>query len=61
MNTIESKKDICRICLEESVGLDWSTTLLQYYDMSYKDCYYKYTQLEYSGMYKAIVGELWIY
>lgn len=51
MSKIMSKKNTCRICLEDNVGLDWNTTLLEYYDITYKDCYYKYTQLEYLGMY----------
>ncbi|XP_046802249.1 zinc finger protein 701-like [Lucilia cuprina] len=46
MNSQEFKKVICRICLDESVVLDWNDSINDYSDITYKDCYYKYTQLE---------------
>ncbi|XP_065364145.1 zinc finger protein 39-like [Calliphora vicina] len=46
MNSQEFKKNICRVCLDESVVLDWNDTVYSYFDVTYKDCYYKYTQLE---------------
>ncbi|XP_037822276.1 zinc finger protein 429-like [Lucilia sericata] len=46
MNSQEFKKNICRICLDESVVLDWNDSIYGYSEITYKDCYYKYTQLE---------------
>ncbi|XP_065363461.1 zinc finger protein 423-like [Calliphora vicina] len=47
MYSQEFKEHICRICLDESVVLNWNNNLFEYYDITYKDCYYKYSQLEY--------------
>ncbi|KAM7349575.1 uncharacterized protein ACRADG_008449 [Cochliomyia hominivorax] len=47
MNSQEYKKRICRICLDENVILDWNLQLFEKGNITYKDCYYKYTQLDY--------------
>lgn len=49
MNTQELYQNICRICLNENVVLNWNNTLFECYGVTYKDCYYKYTNLEYLG------------
>lgn len=49
MNSFENFQNICRICLNENVILNWNKTLFDSYGVTYKDCYYKYTQLEYLG------------
>lgn len=51
MSCEEFKKNICRICLDENVIIDWNLPLYEDCNMSYKDCYYKYTQLECLGLY----------
>lgn len=50
MNSPEFKDIVCRICLDENVIVDWNNNLIKHNDISYKDCYYKYTQLKELGM-----------
>ncbi|KAM7348350.1 uncharacterized protein ACRADG_007704 isoform 2-T3 [Cochliomyia hominivorax] len=47
MDVLESNNRICRICLDVNVVLNWNNTLIECHDVTYKDCYYKYTQLVY--------------
>ncbi|XP_037822275.1 zinc finger protein 808-like [Lucilia sericata] len=46
MNSSEFKDTVCRICLDEKIAIDWNNRLAEHGDITYKDCYYKYTQLE---------------
>ncbi|XP_037822271.1 zinc finger protein 846-like isoform X2 [Lucilia sericata] len=46
MNYPKNTENICRICLDENVVLNWNNMLFDYYGITYKECYYKYTQLE---------------
>ncbi|XP_065364517.1 zinc finger protein 37-like [Calliphora vicina] len=46
MNAPEFKDTVCRICLDENVVLDWCNTLVEHCNITYRDCYYKYTQLK---------------
>ncbi|KAI8127809.1 hypothetical protein CVS40_2257 [Lucilia cuprina] len=46
MNYHKNTKEVCRICLDENVVLNWNNMLFDYYGITYKECYYKYTQLD---------------
>lgn len=37
---------ICRICMDTETVLDWHEELFESSGLSYRDCYYKYTQLD---------------
>ncbi|XP_073829676.1 uncharacterized protein [Musca autumnalis] len=42
------EEPICRVCMQSHLLLDWNNRLFPFNDckISYKDCYYKYTQIE---------------
>ncbi|KAM7348347.1 uncharacterized protein ACRADG_007703 [Cochliomyia hominivorax] len=45
MNSPEFKNTVCRVCLDEGELFDWGNLLEGHEEITYKDCYYKYTQI----------------
>lgn len=46
---MEPLKSVCRVCLVHKVGINWNNEIEEFCGISYKDCYYKYTQLKEHG------------
>ncbi|XP_037822263.1 zinc finger protein 177-like isoform X3 [Lucilia sericata] len=45
MESSTFNRNICRICLEDNVTVNWNEEIEILCGFSYKDCYYKYTKL----------------
>ncbi|XP_065364488.1 zinc finger protein 2-like [Calliphora vicina] len=46
MDSRKINENLCIICLGDNVILDWNENVAELCNMSYKDCYYKYTKLQ---------------
>ncbi|XP_065365783.1 transcription factor Ouib-like isoform X1 [Calliphora vicina] len=46
MDSRKINENLCVICLDDNVILDWNENVAELCNMSYKDCYYKYTKLQ---------------
>ncbi|XP_037822274.1 zinc finger protein 624-like isoform X2 [Lucilia sericata] len=46
MEPSKFNENICRICLEDNGALNWNEEIEILCGFSYKDCYYKYTELQ---------------
>ncbi|KAI8128067.1 Zinc finger protein 271 [Lucilia cuprina] len=46
MEPLKFKENICRICLEDNGTQNWNEEIEILCGFSYKDCYYKYTELQ---------------
>lgn len=51
MDSLKINENVCVICLDDNVTLDWNENVAELCNMSYKDCYYKYTMLQPSSKY----------
>ncbi|XP_065365784.1 PR domain zinc finger protein 5-like isoform X2 [Calliphora vicina] len=50
MDSLKLNGNICRICLDDNVTINWSEEIVEFSGISYKDCYYKYTELQQSSV-----------
>lgn len=49
MDFFETNDNSCRICLSNIILVNWNEEIFELCGMTYRDCYFKYTQLEEIG------------